>query len=396
MRRATALLVAFGVSLYAQTSTAGSGYSQQSSQSADPSDLPRYTKPAEPVHVEQGSRPTYQPYNYNPYRRPAQSAPSIAVPAVIYECEGDQCTRGGGGAVWLFQGRNGQAMWHYTAVASLTVQYFDGQVIRIHREDPNPSYSSPRYADLTKRPDGVFFADYQGTVRGNRIDGTVVFNGGGSGIWYATLPTTACLPNEGCPLSADQLMQLGKNAVDARLPSSALICFYSVALQGNSEAQNLAGLMFRDGIGTRADPDTGNSLLEKSASQGNPQGELSLSQTYQDGIGVPRDADKALYWKNAAIAKIQQLRDQQAQRETAKNVGTLIIIGAIAALFAASASSHSGDSADSEESGRRDPNDYPNDGVRMKRNYDVQDWFSRGGGVQGPPSNWHAGNSIPQ
>jgi hypothetical protein len=63
-------------------------------------------------------------------------------PHVLYECDGDQCTRGGGGAIWVFEGKHGQAMWHYGAVADLTIEAFDGENFVIRRIDPAGTYSS--------------------------------------------------------------------------------------------------------------------------------------------------------------------------------------------------------------------------------------------------------------
>jgi hypothetical protein len=47
-------------------------------------------------------------------------APAPRVPTAMYQCEADQCTspNGGGGALWLFEGRRGQALWRFAAIAS--------------------------------------------------------------------------------------------------------------------------------------------------------------------------------------------------------------------------------------------------------------------------------------
>jgi hypothetical protein len=112
-----------------------------------------------------------QPTNSKAATQPASVAPRdeqfTVVPAFMSQCEADQCTRGGGGAIWVFEGKHGQAMWRFGAIADLTVVSYDGHTIAIHREDPNPSYSSPRFADRKKRPDGVLpttWGHFRGTA----------------------------------------------------------------------------------------------------------------------------------------------------------------------------------------------------------------------------------------
>src|SRR5271154_4644246 len=122
-------------------------------------------------------------------------------PEAITQCEQDQCTRGGGGAIWIFNdGVHGQAFWHFGAVADLTVQSFDGRNVVIYRSDPVGTYSS-RFG-----PNGHFTAVYHGTVQGDRMEGTVVWNGKGHGTWYATIPESLCHPFTQCPLDVNQVV----------------------------------------------------------------------------------------------------------------------------------------------------------------------------------------------
>lgn len=165
-------------------------------------------------------------------------APSTAIaggPSAIVECEADQCTRGGGGAIWLFEGNHGQAMWRYGAIADLTVESFDGRNIVIYRSDPLNSYSSD-YAP----PGQHFIARYEGTIHGNRIDGTVIWMNKVMGTWYATIPENLCVPFKECPLDANQVFQLGQNAARAGQYSAALRSFLIAASQGNTNARRLA------------------------------------------------------------------------------------------------------------------------------------------------------------
>ncbi len=152
-----------------------------------------------------------------------QSPPPVSarLPASLLECEGDQCTRGGGGGLWVFEGTRGEAMWRYGAVAELTVERFDGYTIVLDRADPPGTYSS-RWAG----PDGYFRARYSGTLRGNRIDGTVFFNGDTThpGTWYATVSETPCGIGATCPLTIDQVRLLGRRSAEARLQQAAALC----------------------------------------------------------------------------------------------------------------------------------------------------------------------------
>jgi hypothetical protein len=96
----------------------------------------------------------------------------------------DQCERGGGGAVWVFEAKEGQAMWHYQAVAKMTITKFDGRHISFHRADPPGTYS--------EKTTGVreFTADYDGEIIGNQIKGTAYYGGYGSpttGVWRADI-----------------------------------------------------------------------------------------------------------------------------------------------------------------------------------------------------------------
>jgi hypothetical protein len=302
-------------------------------------------------------------------------ASSFALPG-MYQCEGDQCTRGGGGAIWLFDGRRGQAMWHYGAIANLTVVKYDGHTIVIHREDPNPSYSSPRFADPKKRSDGVFFADYVGTIHNGRIDGTVTWNGGGSGPWYATIPESLCHPFEQCPLDLNQLMQLGNNASKAKEYTAALHCFLIASGQGNSDAEALAGIMLRDGLGIAPHEHAAFSLMQKSADQNNYNGEVGLAQMYEDGVGTPKNPEQAAFWKNKAQARLQEMKTAQAQQNAKEAVGILLLLGLAAELDSdSSSSSHHSSSNNSVDQYRQ----------QRERDRDNDYWMHGGTEMSAPP-----------
>ena len=304
----------------------------------------------------------------------AQRTGPDAFPEAISQCEQDQCTRGGGGAIWIFEGRHGQALWHFGAVADLTVESYDGRTVVIRRSDPVGTYSS-RFG-----PGGHFTAVYTGTVQGDHIDGTVIWNGTGHGTWYATIPKSLCNPFTQCPLNANQVVQLGQNAAKAKQYSAALHCFLIAGWQGNAGAQSLAGLMLRDGVGARPNYPAAFHLLQKSAEQDDYNGELGLAQMYESGMGTPKDPEKAAFWKNRAQKRAQELRAQQAQRQMNQAVGVLLFLGLAAAIVADAAL----DGPDNYHSP-----DHSNDAMdqlnRRQGRLNFDYWSNGGTDLQAPP-----------
>lgn len=250
-------------------------------------------------------------------------------PGVIMECDGDQCTRGGGGAIWIFEGQHGQAKWHYGAVADLTIERFDGRTVVIRRVDPAGSYSS-RFVP----PGQLFTAVYTGTIDGDRIDGTVSWGG----TWYAKIPRRPCNPFAECPLDANQVLELGQNAAQAKEYSAALFSFLISAEQGNASAQSLAGVMLSKGVGAARDYDAAFRLLQQSAEQDDYNGELGLAQMYETGLGPSqqKDPERAAFWRNRAKKRAEELRAQQVRQAQTQALGALVFFGAVATIVAES------------------------------------------------------------
>jgi hypothetical protein len=102
------------------------------------------------------------------------------VPHTLVECERNQCRAdGSGGALWTFHGQEGTGRWQDGALASLTVKRYGPSGVAIVRIDP-PGSTTPGMR-----------AVYNGTIRGNRIEGSVVRTWPGhwsrpvAGTWYA-------------------------------------------------------------------------------------------------------------------------------------------------------------------------------------------------------------------
>ena len=175
------------------------------------------------------------------YRQPAERDDAMRVQSVHQS--------GGGGAIWLFEGKHGQAMWRYGAIADLTVESFDGRNVVIDRSDPIGSYSSA-YAP----PGQHFVARYKGTIHGDRIDGTVTWMNSASGKWYAIIRKSLCRPFKDCPLSANQVFDLGQNAARAGLHAAALQSYLIAASQGNAAAGQLADKLKQPGTAANNRP----------------------------------------------------------------------------------------------------------------------------------------------
>ena len=266
----------------------------------------------------------------SPSENSARSPIALAavMPTALMQCEQDQCTRGGGGAVWIFEGMRGEALWHFGAVADLSVRRFDGHNLVIYRSDPVGTYSS-RWGI-----NGHFTAVYTGAINGDRVSGTVVWNGDAKhpGTWYATIPAAPCSPFSECPLTAGQILQLGQNSVNADLYSAGLQCFRIAADQGNADGQALVGMMLMKGLGTPPNPPEGLRLLTASGNEGSYIGAIGLSEVYGQGIGVVKNPQQAAFWKNKADAAQRQAQ-AQAEARAGVAIGAAVlgamIIGAL-------------------------------------------------------------------
>jgi TPR repeat protein len=268
--------------------------------------------------------------------RPSVTASSMPEekPAFLWECEGKQCEpRGGGGAIWVIQGKRGLAVWQYDAVADLDIERFDRQGFIVHRTDPIDSYST-HYSQGQQ-----FKADYRGALTGNDFDGKI-FVGPFVDKWYGALTDGIC-DGDKCPLDARHLVELGENALRAKFYSAAFLAFKAAAARGDGEGEAFAGIMLRDGApGLTPNPTEALGMLKDSANRGSVSGALALSETYELGIGTPKDAKAADYWKDKASARKMELqaeatRTQQVQAQAQRNKATGQMIGAaaIALLF---------------------------------------------------------------
>jgi hypothetical protein len=269
------------------------------------------------------------------------------LPTALYECDNHQCQDpNSGGAVWLFEGKEGQGAWLYPAVTKLTVVSFDGSTIRIHREDPVGTYSS----QFAQAQGGAFTADYEGTITGNTIKGSVHWNGGEKAdYWSATIVNrdfcTERAPR--CPLRPDQLSVLGRRAAGAKMYASAFRCFELAAAQNDADGEGFEAQMMMNGWGGKHNPSEIMDLLQDSADRDSYAGEKGLARAYEEGVIVAKNAKRAAYWDDRAPARQAKLEEQERSQQNSqlagKVMGQWLVVALLVAAMAGDNSQGQGD-----------------------------------------------------
>ncbi len=238
----------------------------------------------------------------------AEQQEALRLPTALYECDQTQCENPhSGGALWLLDGKEGQGMWLYDAVAKLTVVAFDGKTIHIHRADPVGSYSSHFVGGAE------WYADYFGTISGNHVEGQVYYFGNRNpDKWRATIVNDDFCDDGKCPLRPDQLSVLGRRAAEAKMYEAAYQCFRLSALQHDADGEGFVGTMIMNGFGIKLPPEQILALLHDSADRDSYAGEKGLAQAYEAGVIVPKDPKQAAWWNERAAS--WQARKEAAQR----------------------------------------------------------------------------------
>jgi len=203
------------------------------------------------------------------------------VPATMRQCEGGLCEQGGGGT-WTFDGRTGKACWTIGVEADLTVERYENGEVIIRRVDA--ANGSTRGAT----------AIYKGTVRGNRIEGTVDYNWPGhfdhgklTRSWYALIGEWA----PGLEPSRPAAVAVSAAPSKPVAPSFAKVDPNAVpAIVKQADAYYLAS-NFR-----AAAP-----LYGQAAEAGEHHAQLRLARLYAEGAGIGKNCDEALRWVHAAI-----------------------------------------------------------------------------------------------
>ena len=82
----------------------------------------------------------------------------------------------------------------------------------------------------------------------------------------------------------------------------AFEAFSPLANEGYTNAQNLLGVMYRDGKGVEQDARQAAKWFSLAAKAGNANAQFNLATMYNKGIGVPKDYCHAYMWFNLAAA----------------------------------------------------------------------------------------------
>jgi len=114
--------------------------------------------------------------------------------------------------------------------------------------------------------------------------------GYGVGVFAKTSMTKAEMDN----LRADT--KVGIDAYKKKDYSTAFQILKPLAEKGNADAQNLMGVMYILGLGTKKDPKTSFELFKASALQGHAVAQRNFGRMYFKGIGVAIDIDEGIRW----------------------------------------------------------------------------------------------------
>jgi uncharacterized protein len=98
------------------------------------------------------------------------------------------------------------------------------------------------------------------------------------------------------PLSVNAGVAEGLEAISRGDYVEAMKHFKPVAEQGDAEAQELLGVLYRYGRGVKIDHVEAGKWFLMAANQGNSEAQLYLGLMYQNGEGVQRDLATAHMW----------------------------------------------------------------------------------------------------
>lgn len=90
--------------------------------------------------------------------------------------------------------------------------------------------------------------------------------------------------------------QAGEDAYLREDYETALSEWRPLAEQGNAEAQNMLGYMYRYGQGVTQDFELARQWYRRAADRGNAMAQNNLGALYRQGLGVPQDYQEAFRW----------------------------------------------------------------------------------------------------
>lgn len=82
--------------------------------------------------------------------------------------------------------------------------------------------------------------------------------------------------------------------------------------RGMPDAQYALAVMFRDGLGGKADPSGAEFWFKEAAEHGRAQAQLALAQMYIKGAGIKRNPERAFIWSSIAATLLSEAAQKDA------------------------------------------------------------------------------------
>ncbi len=222
------------------------------------------------------------------------------LPPTMTICEDSRCDTGNGATIWTFDGQNGQERAN-GQVKKLLLERIDPGGIIVRRQDqPGAAIGGEPYTLFIGHPNG----DTAVGTTTSHSNGHIVT----TGAWRGTVSATTC--DSGSTIA--QSKSAGASAAFLKQGAASLNCYLIAAKQGDPEAQTLAGLLLREGVGVSHDNAAAFGWLQKAANAKYVKAERGLADMYRLGLGTGKDAAKAASW----VAKADQQEHAQSQQET--------------------------------------------------------------------------------
>ena len=241
------------------------------------------------------------------------------LPPTMTICEDTRCDGGNGATIWTFDGQNGQEQADGQFKWLLLERIDPGGIVIRRQDKPGAAIGEEPYTLFIGHPTGDTVL---GTMA-SHVSGHIV----ATGVWRGTVTPTTC--NQGATIP--QSKTAGASAAFLKQGVAALNCYLIAARQGDPEAQTLAGLLLREGIGVQHDDAAAFGWLSKAANAKYVKAERALADMYRLGLGTGKDSAKAALWS----AKADQQERAQSQEETKAlmalfNEFAPVIMGALA------------------------------------------------------------------
>lgn len=110
-------------------------------------------------------------------------------------------------------------------------------------------------------------------------------------------------PGEPAPYRGDVSYSTGKAAYDREEYGTALAIWQEAAVNGDAEAMNGLGILYKYGRGVPQDYEQARYWYLQGAEKGLDRAQYNLGRLYDKGLGTQKDAVEALYWYEKSAAQ---------------------------------------------------------------------------------------------